>query len=79
MDNAGEGANSLGVYVGGAAPTTPADPIPGGNTSLHSGHVMEADLTYSQGVLRVELTDTNTGASAVRTYAVDIPRRRSAG
>jgi hypothetical protein len=71
VDNAGEGTDSVGVYTGGADPTTPADRLPAG-MHLNSGNVFRVGLTYAAGVLHLELQDTVTGASFARSYAVDI-------
>ena len=76
VDNAGEGANSVGVFIGGVAPTTPADLLPGhgyGGIPLNLGHVLRVDMTYADGLLRLELWDTVTGHGYGRSYAVDIP------
>ena len=76
VDNAGEGTDSVGVFTGGAEPTTPADRLPPGQDGaihLNSGHVFRADLAYADGTLRVELLDTETGQGFRRSYAVDVP------
>jgi sugar lactone lactonase YvrE len=80
VDNAGEGPQSVGVYTGGAAPTTPADRLPApppgqgnGGLLLNRGHVFRADLIYADGKLGLQLRDTVTGHGFGRTYAVDIP------
>src|SRR5437763_11393893 len=76
VDNAGEGTDSVGVFAGGAEPTTPADRLPPGQEGaihLNSGHVFRADLAYADGTLRVELWDTETGVGFRRSYAVDVP------
>ena len=72
VDNAGEGTDSVGVFTGGAEPTTPADRLPVG-MHLNSGDVYRVGLTYAGGVLHLELQDTVTGMSFARSYAVDIP------
>ena len=71
VDNAGEGTDSVGVFTGGADPTTPADRLPAG-MHLNSGDVFRVGLTYAAGVLHLDLQDTATGASFARSYAVDI-------
>src|SRR4051794_19881415 len=38
VDNGGEGTDSVGVFTGGAAPTTPAANLDGSGIYLHSGH-----------------------------------------
>ena len=80
VDNVGEGAHSVGVYTNGAAPTVPADRLPGpppgqgsGGILLDRGQVFRADLTYADGVLKLRLTDTVTGHAFGREYTVDIP------
>jgi phosphatidylethanolamine-binding protein (PEBP) family uncharacterized protein len=76
VDNAGEGTDSVGVFTGGTAPTTPADRLPPDQDEtihLNSGHVFQADLTYAAGVLRLGLWDTVTGVGFRQSYAVDIP------
>jgi hypothetical protein len=73
VDNAGEGGESVGVFLNGAAPTVPAQPVPGGFYSLHSGHVLRADLTYDGRTLQYTVWDTVTGSGSGSSFAVDIP------
>jgi hypothetical protein len=73
VDNAGEGAESVGLYLNGAAPTTPAQPLPGGVIHLHSGHVFRVDLRYVGGVLNYMVWDTVTGSGAGNSFSVDLP------
>ena len=73
VDNAGEGAESVGVFTNGADPTVPALPLAGGFFSLHSGHVLRADLTYAGGYLNYMVWDTATGSGTGGSLAVDIP------
>src|SRR5439155_26267498 len=58
VDNAGEGTDSVGVYTGGAAPTTPAVNLAGTGIDLHTGHPFRADLAYDGINLNLTLTDT---------------------
>jgi hypothetical protein len=73
FDNAGEGANSTGLYSGGVLPSGAGstDLSPSG-VDLHSGHVMHADIDYAGGALTLTLRDTVTGATATQSYVVDI-------
>ncbi len=71
-DNQGEGNNSTGLYVNGAAPTIPATNLNGTGINLHSGHIMQANMAYSGATLTVTITDTVTNATATQTYTVDI-------
>jgi hypothetical protein len=72
-DNAGEGRNSVGIYLNGASPTVPATSLDGTGVDLRSGHVMEADITYDGETLTLRIRDTETGAVASVSYAVDVP------
>ena len=74
VDNAGEGGHSVGVFTGGAEPTTPAVRLDDTPIHLHAQHPIRADLDYDGSVLTVTLTDTvvpdHTWAHA---FPVDIP------
>jgi Legume lectin domain/Chitobiase/beta-hexosaminidase C-terminal domain len=72
FNNDGEGANSIGFYTNGNAPTLPATDLTG-RIDLHSGHVMQAHLTYDGTTLALTLTDTQTGVSVRISQAIDIP------
>ena len=61
FNNNGEGNNSVGLYFGGAAPTTPAVNLTPSGINLHSGHIMIAYVTYGSQFLTLELLDTVTG------------------
>jgi hypothetical protein len=71
-NNSGEGVNSTGLYVNGAAPTTPSTDLTGTGIDLHSGHVFTVALIYNGTTLTVTITDTTTKASAKESYTVDI-------
>jgi Legume lectin domain len=74
LDNAGEGSNSVGVYTGGAAPTTPSVNLDGTGIDLHGGHPFRADLEYDGIDLTLTLTDTtDTARTWSHDFAVDIP------
>jgi hypothetical protein len=72
FDNSGEGINSTGFYTNGNAPTTPATDLTG-QIDLHSGHIMQAHLTYDGTNLALTLTDTQTGVSVRLSQVIDIP------
>jgi hypothetical protein len=72
-NNAGEGVDSTGFFVGGAAPFVPALDLTASGVNLHSGDVMHAHLSYNGTTLTLILTDTVTGASFTGTDVVNIP------
>jgi hypothetical protein len=71
-DNSGEGSNSTGLYVDGAAPTVPAISLPGA-LNLHSGDPMDAHFTYDGTTLNLTLTDLTTLATFTQPFTIDIP------
>jgi fibronectin type 3 domain-containing protein len=73
-DNAGEGTNSTGLYVNGAAPTSSGS-VWLGNTAfdMRSYDVSRATMTYDGTKLTVTLKNLRTGATATQTYTVNIP------
>jgi fibronectin type 3 domain-containing protein len=72
-DNAGAASDSIGLYTNGAMPTGPgAMNLTSSGIDLHRGNAIHADLTYEGGRLTVVLTDLVTGATATRTFDVDI-------
>jgi Legume lectin domain/Bacterial lectin len=74
VDNAGEGTDSVGVFIGGAAPTTPAVNLKGTGIDLHSGHPFRADIAYADSNLTLTLTDTTAPEhNWMGSFAVDIP------
>jgi hypothetical protein len=74
FSNQGEGNDSTGLFINGAAPTNNGSvdlsrtPI-----NLHSGHIFNVSMTYDGATLRVTITDTSNGASAAQAYSVNIP------
>jgi hypothetical protein len=71
--NEGEGPDSTGLYVDGAAPMLPSIDLSSTGINLHSGDIFNAQLTYNGSTLTVVITDTVTNATATETYAVNIP------
>lgn len=71
-NNAGEGANSTGLFINGIAPTLPAAALPA-NIDFHSGHPFSVLLGYDGTTLSVTIRDTVTAAAATQNYAVNIP------
>ncbi len=72
-NNAGEGANSTGLYTNGASPTTPATDLTSTGVNLHSGDLFKVHAVYNGTALSVTITDTVTGKSATQSYTVNIP------
>ena len=73
FNNAGEGVNSTGFYIDGAAPTVPAIDLTPSGVNLHSGDVMHAHLTYDGTTLTLTLTDTVTNATFTASDTINIP------
>jgi fibronectin type 3 domain-containing protein len=73
-NNQGEGFNSTGLYLNGAAPTNIGS-IDIGYTGLdlHSGDVLSVTMTYDGTTLVVNLADATTNKNGTFTYTVDIP------
>ena len=63
-DTVGEGYDSTGLYLNGAAPTIPALDLSQAGIYLHNGHIFAAHIDYINGVATGTITDTLTGASA---------------
>ena len=72
-DTAGEGDNSTGIYINGAAPTVPATTLAGTGIDLHSGHVFTLHIDYDGTTESIILTDTATQAVWKTQAAEDIP------
>ncbi len=64
FDTAGEGYDSTGIYLNGAAPTIPAIDMSGAGIDVHNGHPFAVHVAYLNGVYAGSITDTVTGASA---------------
>lgn len=72
-NNAGEGANSTGLFLNGAMPSGPGSvSLDETGINLHHGRPIRAELDYTGGTLAVRLTDLMTGATATQSYTVDI-------
>jgi hypothetical protein len=74
FNNAGEGSDSTGLYINGAAPTN-AGSVNLSNTGidLHSGHMFHVAIGYDGTTMIVTITDAVTGKSATQSYKVNIP------
>jgi hypothetical protein len=72
-NNSGEGIDSTGLYINGAAPTIPATDLTPTGLNLNSGNVFHAHMTYDGTTLIVTITDTVTAATATQSYVVNIP------
>jgi peroxidase len=73
FNNSGEGINSTGLYLNGAAPTNVGSvDLTGSGIDLHSGHVFNVTLSYDGTTLTETITDTQTGASFTVAYKVNV-------
>ena len=62
-NNDGEGRSSTGLYVNGAAPTTPSiNLLPSNKIDLHSGNTFHVELLYDGSTLTLTITDKSTQA-----------------
>ncbi len=73
QNQAGEGSNSTGVYIGGASPTVPSANLTPFGINLHSGDTFHVRLSYQGVNLTVNITDLTHYAVFTGTYAVNIP------
>ena len=71
--NNGEGADSTGMYVNGASPTTPGVDMTGTGIDLHSGHPFHVHMRYDGTNLTMTITDTTTNATFTKAWAINIP------
>jgi Bacterial lectin/Chitobiase/beta-hexosaminidase C-terminal domain len=73
-DNAGEGANSTGVYVNGASPTTPSVSLANSGIVLSSGDVISAHVAYDGKWLYLSLRDPVVGRLWATRFALNLPQ-----
>ena len=73
-NNSGEGNNSTGLYINGAAPTVPAVDLTPSGIDLHSENLMAVTLTYDGTTLHMTLTDTVTKTTFDQSWTVNIPQ-----
>jgi len=67
-NNAGEGANSVGLFFGGALPTVPSVDLTPSGINLHSGHILDAYVAYDSHHVILKLKDTVTAATFSHTF-----------
>lgn len=71
--NAGEGANSTGVYVNGASPTIPATDLTASKIVLDSGDTLTAHIVYDGTTLQETITDPVNNGQYVGSTTINIP------
>ena len=71
--NSGEGNDTTGLYINGASPTVPAIDLTGTGIVLTNGDTFNGHISYDGTTLYLTITDLVTGASATRTFVIDIP------
>jgi hypothetical protein len=72
-NNAGEGTDSTGLYVNGAAPTVPAIDMTSSGVVLSSGDSINANMTYDGANLILTLTDIVVNKTFTHTFPINIP------
>jgi serine/threonine protein kinase len=72
-NNSGEGINSTGLYLKGAAPTKAGSiDLSGTGIDLHSEHPFRVTVTYDGTTLKVTIANRQTNASVNHSYPVDL-------
>ncbi len=72
-NNAGEGADSTGLYTNGASPTVPAIDLTSTPINLHSGGYYNAHITYDGLNLTITLTDPISLQGWTHVWPINIP------
>ena len=72
-NNVGEGPDSTGLYVNGAAPSIPSINLTGTGIDLHSGDFFNATIVYDGNNLSLTLTDALTLATWSHVWMINIP------
>jgi hypothetical protein len=72
-NNAGEGTDSTGLYINGAAPTVPAVDMTSSGVVLSSGDSINATMTYDGANLILTLTDIVVNKTFTHTFPINIP------
>ncbi len=72
-NDAGEGADSTGLYLNGASPTVPAIDLSNTGIDLHSDDTMDIHLAYNGTVLSMSIFDLVTGEGYSTNWTVNIP------
>jgi hypothetical protein len=72
-NDGGEGIDSTGFYINGAAPTVPSLDMTTSGVNLRNGNILHAHVTYDGTTLILTLTDTVTGANFTTSTPINIP------
>jgi hypothetical protein len=72
-NNSGEGTDSTGLYLNGAAPTVPSVDMTSSGLNLQSSHVMNVTMKYDGTWLALTITDASTGQTFTDQFQVNIP------
>ena len=70
--NAGEGADSTGLYTGGVSPTVPATDLTSSGVILSSGDVINGHAVYDGSYLYLTLADVVIGKTFAIRYPVNL-------
>lgn len=72
-NNSGEGNDSSGMYTDGATPDLPSADMTSSGVNLHSGDIMNVQMSYDGTTLSWTVNDSTTGKSFSTSAAVNIP------
>jgi hypothetical protein len=72
-NNSGEGNDSTGMYTDGATPDLPSLDMTSSGVNLHSGDIMNVQMSYDGTTLSWTVNDSTTGKSFSASAAVNIP------
>ena len=71
--NNGEGADSTGLYVNGAAPTVPSVDMTSSGVNLHTTDIFNVQMSYDGTNLTMSITDATTNATFTHAWPINIP------
>jgi hypothetical protein len=79
-NNQGEGVDSTGLYIDGAAPTNVGSiDLTSTGINLHSGDKINVSMTYDGTTLTVTESDPTVNKSASQSYTINIPNTVGGG
>ena len=71
-NNAGEGPNSTGIFTNAVSPTVPAIDLTPSGIDLHSGDVLNVQMSYDGSNLVMTIIDTTTNGTFTQSWPINI-------